>query len=153
MTTEDDFHTALDANPEDWQTRLVFADWLQERNDPRADGYRALGTNRLHPLKDLRAHVDNNWYFQSGKSGVLTDHPKIASAVNLLPQDWIDAVRYGGFNRSDNDLWVGYSTSRREVEDAVARAFAALPPERRAKLLAGTGLAPKKRPRKRKRDT
>jgi uncharacterized protein (TIGR02996 family) len=30
MTTEDDFQAALDANPGDWQTRLVFADWLQE---------------------------------------------------------------------------------------------------------------------------
>lgn len=30
MTTEDDFQAALDANPDDWQTRLVFADWLEE---------------------------------------------------------------------------------------------------------------------------
>ncbi len=30
MTTEDDFQTALDAAPDDWQTRLVFADWLDE---------------------------------------------------------------------------------------------------------------------------
>ena len=38
MTTEDDFQTALDANPEDWQTRLVFADWLEDNGDPqRAD--------------------------------------------------------------------------------------------------------------------
>ena len=37
MTKEDDFQKALDAHPEDWQTRLVFADWLQERGDPRAE--------------------------------------------------------------------------------------------------------------------
>ena len=43
MTTEDDFQAALDANPNDWQTRLVFADWLDERGDVRASGYRALG--------------------------------------------------------------------------------------------------------------
>src|SRR5262245_54586051 len=43
MTTEDDFQRTLDATPEDWQTRMVFADWLDERGDPRAAGYRALG--------------------------------------------------------------------------------------------------------------
>ena len=37
MTTEDDFQQALDANPDDHHTRLVFADWLQERGDPRAE--------------------------------------------------------------------------------------------------------------------
>ena len=31
MTTEDDFQAAPDASPDDWQTRLVFAAWLQER--------------------------------------------------------------------------------------------------------------------------
>jgi uncharacterized protein (TIGR02996 family) len=38
VTTEDDFQSALDKDPEDWQTRLVFADWLQEHNDLRAEG-------------------------------------------------------------------------------------------------------------------
>jgi uncharacterized protein (TIGR02996 family) len=49
VTTEDDFQAALDAHPKDWQTRLVFADWLDERGDPRAEGYRALGTLSLCP--------------------------------------------------------------------------------------------------------
>ncbi len=40
---EDDFQDALDADPSDYFTRLVFADWLEERGDPRAAGYRALG--------------------------------------------------------------------------------------------------------------
>jgi uncharacterized protein (TIGR02996 family) len=30
VTTEDDFQAKLDADPSDWQTRLVFADWLEE---------------------------------------------------------------------------------------------------------------------------
>ena len=51
MTTEDDFQAALDTNPGDWQTRLVFADWLQERDDPRAEGYRALGLLRRAPAR------------------------------------------------------------------------------------------------------
>ena len=50
MTTEDDFQVALDTNPGDWRTRLVFPDWLPERSDPRADGYRALGVLRRAPV-------------------------------------------------------------------------------------------------------
>ncbi len=38
MTTEEDFQAALDLHPDDWQTRLVFADWLQDRSDSPADG-------------------------------------------------------------------------------------------------------------------
>lgn len=49
MTTEGDFQVALDADPSDWQTRLVFADWLQERDDPRAEWYRVSGTYRKRP--------------------------------------------------------------------------------------------------------
>lgn len=30
MTTEDDFHAHLDAHPDDFHARLVFADWLEE---------------------------------------------------------------------------------------------------------------------------
>lgn len=43
MTTEDDFRKAIDANPGDWQTRLVFADWLADLSDPRAEEERARG--------------------------------------------------------------------------------------------------------------
>src|SRR4051812_5929885 len=55
MTTEDDFNRRLDAHPEDWQTRLVFADWLDERGDVRAEGYRVLGDLRVSPC-----HLDSS---------------------------------------------------------------------------------------------
>jgi uncharacterized protein (TIGR02996 family) len=35
--TEDDFHEALRADPHDLVLRLVFADWLEERGDPRGE--------------------------------------------------------------------------------------------------------------------
>ena len=50
MTTEDDFRRLIDSNPNDWQNYLVFADWLQERDDPRAVGYRAMGEGVLRPI-------------------------------------------------------------------------------------------------------
>ena len=34
------FWAALEANPTDDTTRLVFADWLDDRSDPRADWIR-----------------------------------------------------------------------------------------------------------------
>src|SRR5262245_7494859 len=36
MTDEAGFLAQLDANPDDDTTRLVYADWLEERGDPRA---------------------------------------------------------------------------------------------------------------------
>ena len=62
MTTEDDFQTAIDAHPEDWQTRLVFADWLDEHNDPRggvirlAERVRHLGPEAT--AREYAAHRD-----------------------------------------------------------------------------------------------
>src|SRR5829696_4545434 len=83
MTTEDDFNAALDAKPEDWQTRLVYADWLQERGDPRAEGYRALGVLRLRPKREGEGE-GGTWAYQGG---VADDYP----ACHTLPRDWFDA--------------------------------------------------------------
>ena len=66
MTTEDDFQRALDANPDDWQTRLVFADWLEDRGDDLR-----LRVARLYLVLDLR------------------DQPGVAPA-------WIDGVGVRG---------------------------------------------------------
>src|SRR5262249_24068427 len=118
MTTEDDFQRALDANPADWQTRLVFADWLQERCDARAEGMRALGELRFHPLiEERRARRGQAAYLlmglSTGREGV------------YLPDDWQELG--GG--------WHWYP-SRREAEDAAALGFSQLPAKRRAELLA-----------------
>ncbi len=43
MDTEDAFWNHLEANPSDSVARLVFADWLQEQGDQRAEGMRVLG--------------------------------------------------------------------------------------------------------------
>lgn len=49
MTEELDFQITLDANPDDWHTRLLFADWLAERDDIRWHGYRFMAENQLRP--------------------------------------------------------------------------------------------------------
>jgi uncharacterized protein (TIGR02996 family) len=143
VTTEDDFQKALAAKPTDWQTRLVFADWLQERGDPRAEGYRALGALRLRPLRG--AHSKRHWWTAVGEGPPTYNH---------LPPDWFRAVAGYGHRSAGRWRWPDEfdesRDNRREIEDAAARAFAALPAERRAALLAGEKpAAPAKKPKAR----
>ena len=127
MTTEDDFQSALDANPDDWQTRLVFADWLDERADERAEGYRALGRLRLRPMR----MGNRNWW--SARDDGPPDY-------NTLPRDWFKKLA-GHDHTPQRWRWPWEfdesRNNRREVEDAAALAFARLPTRRRATLLAG----------------
>lgn len=142
MTTEDDFQRVLDANPEDWQTRLVFADWLEERSDPRAAGYRALGVLGIAPVNwtqtlDRVQYPVARWCYHNGKAN--TDGKPLPGGI--LPADWLlaltkmdDAVLAMDWDFKDGGRKNNPAT-RREVEDATALAFAKLPPERRAELL------------------
>lgn len=130
MTTEDDFQRALDTNPDDWQTRLVFADWLEERGDIRAEGYRALGVLRLHPLTPRPKSV--GWC--SSSNLMYRGEAKWANCI--LPVCWYDATRAlltGVAGRTDK-FWCERMT-RTQAEDAAARAFAGLPDDLRAELL------------------
>lgn len=124
MTTEDDFQNALDAHPHDWQTRLVFADWLQEHNDPRADGYRALGKLNHVPLRTDK----EQWVL--GRDDNRGANPFLDDRRCTLPADW-----FLGLAVKEDHFWVFFPT-RRSIEDAAALAFAKLPAARRAELLA-----------------
>jgi uncharacterized protein (TIGR02996 family) len=124
VTTEDDFHEALDALIADWRTRLVFADWLEERGDPRAEGYRALGLLRLYP--DLEYHL--RYVYRAGNGWTAA----CSADRSVLPADWYEPLKGVG------ELELLSNESRRSAEDKAARAFTLLPPERRAALLAGS---------------
>lgn len=134
MTTEDDFQAALDASPDDWQTRLVFADWLQERGDPRAEGTRALGVMRRCPRHE-----------NEGTSHASDCRPYWASEGNHaagfecseLPHDWFEVLDVRGKSEYFAPRWTDRTdATRHELETAAALAFTKLPPERRAELLA-----------------
>jgi uncharacterized protein (TIGR02996 family) len=134
VTTEDDFQRALDARVTDWQTRLVFADWLQERGDPRADGYRALGMFRKYALK-ISTGV-RLWLFgwdESNPNYGTAENKIHTYADSQLPDDWYVLITDG--SRATKDHWERFD-SRREAEDAAALAFGRLPAARRAELLA-----------------
>ncbi len=143
MTTEDDFQAALDAHPEDWQTRLVFADWLQERGDVRAEGYRALGVLRRSPIKWGKNKwcyswlTDDNWRDSKACTVPIvfgsdfTYYPKSYT----LNREWVSRfatpVGESGWAPPDRD-------TRRAAEDEAARAFADIPDAGRAELLSLT---------------
>jgi uncharacterized protein (TIGR02996 family) len=141
MTDEDAFQSWLDAHPDDHTCRLVFADWLQERIDVRAEGYRALGALRLIPLGVTITHDARGedlvpyrgrlvWVY--GAVGALEPGP------HLLPKSWKEKISV----KPPSDLSWRRFLSRREAEDAAALAFSLLPPERRAELLASSTLTP-----------
>jgi uncharacterized protein (TIGR02996 family) len=147
MTTEDDFQAKLDADPDDWQTRLVFADWLEERGDPRAEGYRALGVKRLRPNLWVKKSKKQHWWW-----GGSADFWRSHSDVVVLPRTWYEALTS---SRGDGIAWPADDkpNTRRVAEDAAARAFGLLEPDYRTELLApppAPSKQPKKKPTKRR---
>lgn len=142
MTSERDFQKRLNRVPHDWQTRMVLADWLQERGDPRAEGYRAMGVCQIRAGKDVLEDgpdaATKLWFFWNA-SGT-----PIPQAVNIpysgLPLDWFSLV--DDSNSQNPDYWRGYTKTRRAAEDAAALAFAKLPEARRAELLTLPVLTP-----------
>jgi uncharacterized protein (TIGR02996 family) len=137
-TTEDSFHQMLDENLDDYQTRTVFADWLHERDDPRAEGYRALGMLRKNPrqYKPYNSAMPETWYWGHTSNENYNNRPDYHPS--LLDHDWMERVVPSDPARAhltDGDYW-RYHQTRRQAEDAAAVAFAQLTPERRAEILA-----------------
>lgn len=143
--TEDDFQRHLDECPDDHFARLVFADWLQDRDDSRADGYRVLGAHPVFPWFDKYSVP---WGAPEVKNGVAwcwwgrTVDP--GCLPHCLPDDWFDAVKsefqYKASYQEDSPTSKDFYT-RREADDAAALAFAKLPADRRTELLAGKAVA------------
>jgi uncharacterized protein (TIGR02996 family) len=127
MTTEDDFQRALDAEPDSHITRLAFADWLEERGDPRAAGYRAMGVNRKR-ARSCSSTVGCYHFWQNG------DDRYLGSSIGLdacIAFDWLGTM---------HNLLSSACHTRREAEDAAARGFWELPANRRAELLTPAAL-------------
>lgn len=132
MTDEADFVRALDARPNDHSTRLVFADWLQERDDPRAEAYRVLGRLRRIPAC-WRAYEKRTYPLWGWRSGWCDSD---VAAEEVLPGDW-----YALIVRSEHDAALAAERhTRREAEEDAVLAFAKLPAERRAEMLAAPPL-------------
>jgi uncharacterized protein (TIGR02996 family) len=121
VTTEDDFQAALDADPADWQTRLVFADWLDERNDPRAAGFRELGRLRLNPVLCVQSSGGARHYILGSKEAVSSSVDKKYHPCMLSPDWFARCGRGDAFH--DSGSWRFYDT-RRAADDAAALGYA-----------------------------
>lgn len=129
--TEDDFHRQLDENPDDHHTRMVFADWLQERNDPRAEGYRAMGQLGFAPSKSVYHNDGKTWIWAHDKNTFGIQKGRYDSSK--LPHSWLKRIKsnhpdYGHLGGIINPTphW-RYHTSRRSADDAAALAYDRLP--------------------------
>lgn len=118
MSDEDAFHARLDADPKDTPGRLVFADWLDERGDPRAAGYRALGDLGIAPRWN---EIFPDWSYACDW------HGRLASGVHYLPERWSTVLEDKHVHKS-----------RRRLEDAAALAWLRLARDEQAAILAAT---------------
>jgi uncharacterized protein (TIGR02996 family) len=124
VTTEDDLQAMLDAHPDDHLTRLVLADFLDERGDPRGSGYRALGVLPSRPEK----YEDNQWGYDL--AGYFHD------SGDDLPKDWFLSMKEPPRYRLTHwSSLIRTGPSRRVIEDAAALAFSRLPADRQHELL------------------
>lgn len=151
MTTEDDFQNQLDQCPEDHNTRLVFADWLDERNDPRGPGYRALGMCRVYPHKNT--FTGKSFVYHNGKGHYGSPDKPMPICHRIPSQRWLDLIQDEEYKKSgekDEKMKVpeDYKTkgtvlssclaeTRRWLEDCAALAFLKLDPIEQAAMLSG----------------
>jgi uncharacterized protein (TIGR02996 family) len=126
VTTEEDFQTALDANPHDWHTRLVFADWLQDRDDPRAEAVRALGRLCAHPVRIemmlSEGESADKWKFIWGTDENDGARARELYAECLLPAAWYQCL--AKVNPDEDARWWRYYDTRRAAEDAAVEGYA-----------------------------
>lgn len=134
MTTEDDFLHQLLVEPCDFQTRLVFADWLQERDDPRADAYCVIAH-----LKKLPEHFLPTQSY-SGREVWCWWRPTVKSFLetpSVITDDWFNALRgfLDHFRYAESHYNFRDYRNPLDAERALVDAFLRLPLARRAELL------------------
>jgi uncharacterized protein (TIGR02996 family) len=83
MSDEDAFLQAIRDAPADAAPRLVYADWLEERGDPRAEYLRLVSNSAASPeelwtnprLHELRRTLDPQWIMRLDWSGLFVHQP------------------------------------------------------------------------------
>ncbi len=114
MTDEAAFQAALDERPADHALRLVFADWLEERGDWRAAGYRWMGECRQHPRRAALSWDwwDLRWLRKYREAGM----PLSAAMLESSLFERLDGYATSGPNFREY-------TDRRAAEEALCRAL------------------------------
>lgn len=67
MTHRETFERLLDENPADWETRLIYADWLESEGDDFCECQRWMAENQKCPLN---AAGQYRWQYSAGQHGL-----------------------------------------------------------------------------------
>lgn len=78
MTQEEQFLAAIQQSPQDDTHRLVYADWLEERGDPRADYLR------------IQCELRKTWTYKNPCPALVDEMRKVRSGIDL---QWLAQVR------------------------------------------------------------
>lgn len=144
MTAEEAaFHLAMFRAPKDRQVFLVFADWLQDRDDPRADGYRVIGELGLRPYHSMKDDGTKDWYMLEHMAEYNSRRGRDGWVSNPecdIPEVWFDLLTGGELtainsyvtdqNYTHAEKCVVYPTLR-EALDAAALAWSLVAADRR----------------------
>jgi uncharacterized protein (TIGR02996 family) len=105
MSEQSAFVEAIRANPQDVTTRLIYADWLEERGDARGEYLRLEVEleNIYARLQALQRHLDWEWVTSLSKPSKV----QLLPAPTRLPRVETGAVQFGDdwpalFIRGDN---------------------------------------------------
>lgn len=138
--TRDDWELILDQTPEDWDTRLVYSDWLEE-NDCYypALAQRWLAENKKTPgpacVIEAKWH-EASWFCNdvAGQSWLFKDYRRhtVLARWCIDARLFLNLTRYvveGRRDRGHHNFYAKSWNSRREAEQAIAREL-----ERRDKI-------------------
>lgn len=132
MNEEAAFFAAINENPGDSTTRLVFADWLDDRGDPRGAGFRAIVRLGIVPVKSVSKDRSDGYVWYVWNVAKYTSYkwrkplPGNSYSCAMLPKRWFLLLE--GFTESDDSSNEGGSwwrawDSLAEAQSAIAKAY------------------------------
>lgn len=109
VSIEQSFAVAINANPDDRVTQLVYADWLDEQGDPRAEAWRVLIEAGKRPLhSNLAERWLWTWLVNAGEKYNVRD------LFAVLPESL--GVTYHGFHAAMNAAAIAWVRCHRDAE-------------------------------------
>lgn len=106
MNDEETFLALICGSPADYQLKMVFADWLRDRDDPRASAWDALAGWRIAPhLCAERPTVwDVSCYMEYPDYVVGSSRWRAnPCAPAMIPEEWFDAIDHPDTMSKDFD--------------------------------------------------
>jgi uncharacterized protein (TIGR02996 family) len=142
MAQDDSFLQAIVSNPDDDVARLVYADWLDERGDPRGEFIRVqchlARLPEVDPRRPELKTVERRLLKEHGDEWLAGEWPHASTADARFDRGFVSELSLRGASMGDAEVatlarypWLGLLTGldlgRNEVGDAGVRALARSP--------------------------